>query len=305
MDTRRRQRVRSGGSTARRCGILLQQMQHCAMIRCATGSSGIEVRDFVFPFCPQKSSVPTRTPLPLRRWSAPDVRGAAGMSVAPVPELQIWRERQIAAAFAEGETYQMIADRLNLAPSTVRTLLATIYRKLGVSSKLDLRKHIGAAVPSDPVTDLPPRPDKPSIAVLRLRTCPTIPGRNSSRTRSVPISSPPRRVRPRLRTNGSQGLTRRHVGREADLRRGGHLRRPVAPEPVPDRDRPAPGRLPPLRPGAMPNHALAPIGQQVCGKLSNETVGLPLSAPPSACGAPCRGRSRSADHGSMLAGGTG
>lgn len=48
------------------------------------------------------------------------------------------RESEIAAAFAEGETYQQIADRLNLAPSTVRTPLATIYRKLGVSTKVEL-----------------------------------------------------------------------------------------------------------------------------------------------------------------------
>lgn len=48
------------------------------------------------------------------------------------------RERQIAKQYAGGATYQVIATRLCIAPSTVRTHLATIYRKLGVSSKLEL-----------------------------------------------------------------------------------------------------------------------------------------------------------------------
>lgn len=55
------------------------------------------------------------------------------------------RESQIAQDYASGESYQQIAGRLCLAPSTVRTHLATIYRKLGVSSKLDLRDRLGAA----------------------------------------------------------------------------------------------------------------------------------------------------------------
>ena len=76
------------------------------------------------------------------------------------------RERQIAEAFAEGETYQQIAERLNLAPSTVRTHLATTYRKLGVSTKLDLRKHIEVKPRANPAIDFPQRPEKPSIAVL-------------------------------------------------------------------------------------------------------------------------------------------
>ena len=48
------------------------------------------------------------------------------------------RELQIAQSYAGGATYQTIADALCIAPSTVRTHLAAIYRKLEVSSKLEL-----------------------------------------------------------------------------------------------------------------------------------------------------------------------
>lgn len=48
------------------------------------------------------------------------------------------RELQIAQSYAGGATYQVIAEELCIAPSTVRTHLATIYRKLEVSSKLEL-----------------------------------------------------------------------------------------------------------------------------------------------------------------------
>jgi len=84
------------------------------------------------------------------------------------PEPLSTRERQIAEAFSSGETYQAIAERLCIAPSTVRTHLTTIYRKLGVSSKLDLHRHLQTdSVPDQPETlPLPARPDKPSIAVL-------------------------------------------------------------------------------------------------------------------------------------------
>jgi DNA-binding CsgD family transcriptional regulator len=86
------------------------------------------------------------------------------------------REREIAAGFAEAETYQQIADRLSPAPSTVRTHLSTKYHKLGVSTKRDLRKRIAADTPADPATDLPPRPDKPSIAVLAFENMSDDPG---------------------------------------------------------------------------------------------------------------------------------
>lgn len=52
------------------------------------------------------------------------------------------RERQVAEAYANGDSYRRIADRFFIAPATVRTHLASIYRKLGVSSKLQLHKAL-------------------------------------------------------------------------------------------------------------------------------------------------------------------
>lgn len=58
------------------------------------------------------------------------------------------RELEIARAYALGDTYHRIAERLCIAPSTVRTHLAAIYRKLEVSSKLELHKMLDGATPS-------------------------------------------------------------------------------------------------------------------------------------------------------------
>jgi len=78
------------------------------------------------------------------------------------------RELQIAQSFAGGATYQKISDVLCIAPSTVRTHLATIYRKLKVSSKLELRDALTpvATTLADLNVKFPSRPEKPSIAVL-------------------------------------------------------------------------------------------------------------------------------------------
>ena len=61
------------------------------------------------------------------------------------------RELQIARSYAAGATYNAIADELVIAPSTVRTHLATIYCKLEVSSKLELlaRLDCGTSIPRD------------------------------------------------------------------------------------------------------------------------------------------------------------
>ena len=78
------------------------------------------------------------------------------------------RELQIARAYAEGESYSATAAKLSIAPSTVCTHLGTIYRKLGVSSKLELHHLFGehAGTGKEVGVQMPDLPDKPSIAVL-------------------------------------------------------------------------------------------------------------------------------------------
>ena len=76
------------------------------------------------------------------------------------------RENEIAKAYADGESHHEIADRLCIAPTTVRNHLSTIYRKLDVSTKLQLHKLFDSTSASDVLNKHPPLPDKPSIAVL-------------------------------------------------------------------------------------------------------------------------------------------
>ena len=50
------------------------------------------------------------------------------------------REREIAMLYARGQTSREIADELCISPTTVRNHVATIYRKLGIGSKMELVK---------------------------------------------------------------------------------------------------------------------------------------------------------------------
>ena len=45
------------------------------------------------------------------------------------------RERTIAAAFGEGQSYKQIAAQLGLSPATVRHYLRSIYTKANISNK--------------------------------------------------------------------------------------------------------------------------------------------------------------------------
>ncbi len=60
------------------------------------------------------------------------------------------REREVAEAYAEGQSYKEIARSLNLSPATVRTHLRTVYRKLEVTSKLELVQALHGGPPAGP-----------------------------------------------------------------------------------------------------------------------------------------------------------
>ena len=79
----------------------------------------------------------------------------------PKSEYLSARERQIAEAYAGGQSYRRIAEQLFIAPTTVRTHLSTIYRKLGVSSKIELLRALESGA-DGPAANLSP-PDPPSL----------------------------------------------------------------------------------------------------------------------------------------------
>ena len=50
------------------------------------------------------------------------------------------RELEVARYYSDGWTYQQIAEKLGRSPSTVRNHIVSIFRKLDVSSKVQLYK---------------------------------------------------------------------------------------------------------------------------------------------------------------------
>ncbi|UMA66238.1 AAA family ATPase [Roseivivax marinus] len=81
---------------------------------------------------------------------------------------------QIAERYALGENFREISDGLNIAPSTVRTHLAKVYRKLDVSNKVALAEVLRPPVPdvaaepasSDTVKRVPARRTTATVAYL-------------------------------------------------------------------------------------------------------------------------------------------
>jgi DNA-binding CsgD family transcriptional regulator len=58
------------------------------------------------------------------------------------------REKQVARHYVEGLSYKEIARELGSSPSTVRTQLQNVYRRLGVHSRTELQHALGARGPA-------------------------------------------------------------------------------------------------------------------------------------------------------------
>ncbi len=85
------------------------------------------------------------------------------------------RERSVAERFAAGLTYREIGEALFIAPSTVRTHLATIYGKLGVRNKIELAASVAQMVAGRTATEAvaPLRdaePTSPTLAVFPIES---------------------------------------------------------------------------------------------------------------------------------------
>ncbi len=52
------------------------------------------------------------------------------------------REEEVATLFARGMTYKEIAAKLAVSPNTIRRHTESIYKKLGITSKLELFKIV-------------------------------------------------------------------------------------------------------------------------------------------------------------------
>ncbi|MCC5987328.1 MAG: helix-turn-helix transcriptional regulator [Pararhodobacter sp.] len=61
----------------------------------------------------------------------------------PVPPAVLSpREAEVAAAYATGQGYRDIAAALGISPHTARNHIRTIFRKLGIGSKLELAARL-------------------------------------------------------------------------------------------------------------------------------------------------------------------
>lgn len=114
---------------------------------------GKEFPDWIGPFLPSEmvQHVCAAEPLafrgncvtcnPIRQ----SVDGTILVSVRPVTDIDQLTAREAVAAklFATGKSHKEIALEMKILPPTVRNHLQSVYRKLGVSHKIDLARRLG------------------------------------------------------------------------------------------------------------------------------------------------------------------
>jgi DNA-binding NarL/FixJ family response regulator len=102
-----------------------------------------------------------RLPAPLAEWLQAAARGgdwvgqALKAELTPVNDLFLLalrpraggdllsaRERAVAQLYAGGATYREIAERLSLAPATVRAHLRNVFGKLGAHNKAEVAEKL-------------------------------------------------------------------------------------------------------------------------------------------------------------------
>lgn len=83
-------------------------------------------------------------------------------SARSTPDALTPAEREVAAATIEGDSTAVIARRRGRSPRTIANQLASIYRKLGVSSRAELAARLFGDVILDGTTTVVRRPSGPS-----------------------------------------------------------------------------------------------------------------------------------------------
>lgn len=81
------------------------------------------------------------------RWAALSSRPTKRPGDVPLSS----REREIAQLASQGLTNKQIADRLFISPETVKTHLRSVFRKLGVVNRRELRAWMRGQLPRNPL----------------------------------------------------------------------------------------------------------------------------------------------------------
>src|SRR3546814_20854801 len=81
------------------------------------------------------------------------------------------RERQVALLYVEGFSHKEVARSLDIAPSTVRTHLNALYRKLKVANRIELLRHVSTGLATVASKQPGPRSEERRVGKECVSTC--------------------------------------------------------------------------------------------------------------------------------------